>query len=246
MSPSSDARPSVWRFTLRQFLSLMQALVAVMGGGIVVAMWHRRWHMRAAIMASLIMLLPQAALWLHTILRASQPAWPQSGLWACSLTAAVCAGAAAARISRRMALWELYGATWLTFGVTYARFSARVPLMPWALEQAAPFGPDQALGTALLGPLWGPTLTLWAPLMLVTATLGASLAVLFFGMGRGTRSRKRELGIALEWRLAVRHLAGSRRQAVSTTRPKQERRHDPDLRRIFAPGVGPVGQRAHA
>ena len=36
-------------------------------------------------------------------------------------------------------------------------------------------------------------------------------------MGAGHRSRTRERGIVLEWRLAVRHLAGSRAQTVSTT-----------------------------
>lgn len=213
---SSSAKNSVLKFACRQLGLLLVGALLLVGGGVLRGLWRRQLHLLSALAALLLQLSPLAVLglWLWLGAGPKHPV-PPALFWGTTLVAAFFAGTLAAFLARRMAMWELYGTTWAATIAAYLVLcqTHRTPIG----TSSRAFGPAEPLGTQLLGPLWDHMLLLWAPLALTATAVGASFAVLFFGLGQGTRSRGRERGLALEWRLARRHLAGRRQQTLSTT-----------------------------
>ena len=215
-APPCPPAPPLWRWGLGQMALLGAGLLQVLGGGVVHAIWRRRFSWRGFALALAVTVGGQAAVALAVVCR-----WLHADglrdllLWGSLLTVAALGGAAVATLGRRIALWESYAVTLLAAGLWTAILSGnlgqRLPLGGGDGPGYADWAGQMAPGSQYLGPMWDRLLALAAVGSFLVALVGGSLAFLLArAAGGGLRH-------SAEWFVARRYLSGRREGAVSVT-----------------------------
>lgn len=200
---SSDSRSKTSRsllaWMMAQLTQFATVLMYLAFGGMVLAIWRRRFHWPAALVGLLTMLVGVCGATMLSQHETWEPAVRDGVLWGGAMVAMLLAGAFIGRIGRRLGFWEAQFATAVA-AVVFWIYLAR----GWGASDAyAELFEATGPGLHILGPMWDRTLALGSVVGFLVALFGASIAFLFY-----SETGRWDAGFAMEWAITRRHLAG--------------------------------------